>query len=288
MHPAPTSLRGKSILVTGGSMGIGLECARASLAAKARVMICARGAGALAAAAAELGRDAPQGAVGTAVADVGDEASVDALFATFEERFGRCDGVIHAAGVYGPIGPMSEIDPTAWWDALRINLFGTFLVARAAARRMKAAGGGRIVLFAGGGASTPFPNYTAYASSKVAVVRFAETIAQELAPEVAVNCVAPGFVATRLHQQTLDAAGRAGGFLEKTRAELERGGVPASVGADAAAFLVSDAAAGITGKFVAAPYDGYRAWSEHLAELRETDVFTLRRILPRERGMDWQ
>jgi NAD(P)-dependent dehydrogenase (short-subunit alcohol dehydrogenase family) len=288
MQSAPTSLRGKSILVTGGSMGIGLECARTSLAAKARVMICARGADALAAAAAELGRDAPPGAVATAVADVGDEASVDALFATFEARFGRCDGVIHAAGIYGPIGPITEIDPAEWWDALRVNLLGTFLVARAAARRMKTAGGGRIVLFAGGGASAPFPNYTAYATSKVAVVRFTETIAQELGPEVEVNCVAPGFVVTRLHRQTLEAADRAGAFLEQTRAALEGGGVPAGVGAAAAAFLVSDAAAGISGKFVAAQYDGYGAWPEHLAELRETDVFTLRRILPRERGMDWQ
>jgi 3-oxoacyl-[acyl-carrier protein] reductase len=282
------NLREKSILVTGGSMGIGLACARAALAAGARVMLCARGASALAAAREDLARDADPEMVATARADVGDEASVDALFAAFEARFGRCDGVIHAAGVYGPIGPITEVDPTAWWDALRINLFGTFLVARAAARHMQRAGGGRIVLFSGGGASTPFPNYTAYASSKVAVVRFTETIAQELGPAIEVNCVGPGFVVTRLHEQTLAAAGLAGAFLDKTRAEMEKGGVPAEVGAAAAVFLVSAAAAGITGKFVAAPYDGYRAWPERLAELRDTDIFTLRRILPRERGMDWQ
>lgn len=288
MDTSVTSLRDKSIVVTGGSMGIGLACARAALAAGARVMLCARGADALAGARDELVREASPEMVATATVDVGDERSVDALFRAFEGRFGRCHGVIHAAGVYGPIGPITELDPAAWWDALRINLFGTFLVARAAAQRMQPAGGGRIVLFSGGGASTPFPNYTAYASSKVAVVRFTETIAQELGPAIEVNCVAPGFVVTRLHEQTLAAAGLAGGFLEKTRAEMEKGGVPAEVGAEAAVFLVSDAAAGITGKFVAAPYDGYRAWPERLAELRETDVFTLRRILPRERGMDWQ
>ncbi len=297
MDATELSLRGKSILVTGGSMGIGLECARACLTAGARVMIAARGTSALADAERELTANGTgeaiatygiREAIATTSTDVGDPAAVDALFAAFEGRFGRCDGVIHAAGVYGPIGPITEIDPAAWWDALRINLFGTLLVARAAARCMRASGGGRIVLFSGGGAATPFPNYTAYATSKVGVVRFTETIAQELAPEIEVNCVAPGFVATRLHEQTLQAAESAGAFLEKTRAELARGGVPAGVGAAAAAFLVSDAAKGITGKFVAAPYDGYREWPQHLEELRDTDIFTLRRILPRERGMDWQ
>jgi NAD(P)-dependent dehydrogenase (short-subunit alcohol dehydrogenase family) len=270
-------------------MGIGLECARTCLAAGARVLVCARGAGALAEAEQSLAQAAAPETIASAVADVSDAEAVDHLFDVFEQRFGRCHGVIHSAGVYGPIGAITELDPALWWDALRVNLFGTFLVARAAARRMKAAGGGRIALFAGGGAAAPFPNYTAYASSKVAVARLTETIAQELAPDVEVNCIAPGFVATRLHRQTLEAADRAGSaFLQKTRAELERGGVPASVGAAAAAFLVSESAAGITGKFVAAPYDAYLEWPSHLDELRDTDIFTLRRILPRERGMDWQ
>jgi NAD(P)-dependent dehydrogenase (short-subunit alcohol dehydrogenase family) len=270
-------------------MGIGLEAARTCCRAGANVMICARGAEALNVAQAELRAAFGSREVATAVADVGDPGDVDALFASFERRFGPCNGVIHAAGVYGPIGCITEIAPDVWWDALRINLFGSFVVARAAAQAMRRSNGGRIVLLSGGGAATPFPNYTAYASSKAAVVRLTETIAIELAPDIEVNCVGPGFVATRLHQQTLDAGERAGGaFLEKTQSELRSGGVPASVGAEAAAFLVSDAAKGITGKFVAAPYDGYRAWPEHLDELRRTDVFTLRRIIPRERGMDWQ
>jgi 3-oxoacyl-[acyl-carrier protein] reductase len=284
-----TDLRGKSILVTGGSMGIGFETARLCASYGANVMICARGAEAVDQARAELVESATDSDIASAVCDVGDEPQVTDLFAAFSQRFGRCDGVIHAAGVYGPIGPIVDIEPAAWWEALRINLFGTFLVARAAATAMNASGGGRIALFSGGGASTPFPNYTAYASSKVAVVRFAETIAQELGPTIEVNCIAPGFVATRLHDQTLAAgAEAAGAFLEKTQAALASGAVPATVGAEAAAFLVSDAARGITGKFVAAPYDDYRAWPTRLEALEGSDLFTLRRIVPRERGLDWQ
>jgi len=270
-------------------MGIGFESARRCIAYGANVMICARGAAALDDAVAKLVAENSSGDVASVSADVGEEGQVDGLLAAFTERFGRCDGVIHAAGVYGPIGPIVDVEPGAWWDALRVNLFGTFLVARAAAKRMRHHGGGRMVLFAGGGASTPFPNYTAYASSKVAVVRFAETIAEELAPAIEVNAIGPGFVATRLHEQTLTAGeAAAGAFLQKTKAALESGGVPATVGAEAAAFLVSDAAKGITGKFVAAPYDDYEAWPQRLEALAGSELFTLRRVLPRERGLDWQ
>jgi 3-oxoacyl-[acyl-carrier protein] reductase len=148
--------------------------------------------------------------------------------------------------------------------------------------------GGSIVLLAGGGAATPFPNYTAYACSKIALVRFAETVALELAVhQIRVNAVAPGFVATRLHEQTLLAGTLAGPFLEATRAELAKGGVPPSVAAKAIAFLLSDRAAEISGRFLAAPYDDWERWPEHLAEIQGSDLFTLRRIVPRDRGKAW-
>jgi 3-oxoacyl-[acyl-carrier protein] reductase len=184
-----------------------------------------------------------------------------------------------------------KVDPAAWFDAIRVNLFGTFQVAREACRRMiDRKTRGSIVLMSGGGAATPFPNYTAYACGKVAVVRFTETLAAEVAQHgIRVNCVAPGFVATRLHDQTLAAgAALAGGFVEKTKTELAKGGVPVSVPARAVAFLLSSNAAGITGRFVAAPYDGWAEWPSHLEAIAGSDVFTLRRIVPRDRGMDWQ
>ena len=103
------------------------------------------------------------------------------------------------------------------------------------------------------------------------------------------NALSPGFVVTRLHQQTLAAGERAGAeFLAKTRDQIRSGGVPAETAAGAAVFLVSDRSRGITGKFLAAPYDGWREWPAHLRELQSTDVFTLRRIGPKERGMQWQ
>jgi NAD(P)-dependent dehydrogenase (short-subunit alcohol dehydrogenase family) len=290
MSEVAIDLAGKNILVTGGSMGLGLAAAEACLKAKGRVVICARNSADIDQALAQFrgqGYDQVRGIA----ADVTQIEQVEAALDQVEAEFGALNALIHAAGVYGPIGNLTEVDPEAWFEAIRINLFGTFLMTRQSCLRLKQSGGGRIALFSGGGAATPFPNYTAYACGKVGVVRFTETIAQEMAAfNIEVNCIAPGFVITRLHQQTLEAGAQLAGenFFENTKAQIEKGGVPASVGGNAAAFLISDTVKGITGKFVAAPYDGWQAWAAHLEELRSSDIFTLRRILPKERGMDWQ
>jgi NAD(P)-dependent dehydrogenase (short-subunit alcohol dehydrogenase family) len=284
--PAPGLLATKTIVVTGGSMGLGLAAAKACFEAGANVFLCSR-----------HQRDLDQVLVSMAgpraaalETDVSQPQQVEALFAAAQARYGPVHGLIHCAAVLGPIGPLADTAPEEWFEALRINLFGSVLVAREAIRRMKNAGGGRLVLFSGGGAGYAFPNYSSYACAKVAVVRLVETLAQEvIAYGIEVNALAPGFVTTRLHQQTLGAGERAGAdYLQLTRRHLAKGGVAPELGARAAAFLVSDAARGITGKFVAAPYDDVQAWPGHLDELRSTDIFTLRRIVPKDRGMTWQ
>ena len=279
-------LAGRTVLVTGGSMGIGRACAEAAHAAGANIVIAARGEAALVQAADGLGGER----VLARTCDVSDEAQVDALFTAAHDRFGAVDGVVHAAAVIGPIGAAVDVAAAEWLDAVRVNLFGTFLVARAAARSMKARGRGKIVLLSGGGATAPFPHYSAYACSKAAVVRLAETLAAELAPDgIEVNALAPGFVATRMHEATLAAGVRAGeAYLQRTREQLAEGGVPATLAASAAVFLLSAASDGISGRLLAAPWDDWRSWSDRVAEIRSTDVFTLRRIVPRDRGMAWQ
>jgi NAD(P)-dependent dehydrogenase (short-subunit alcohol dehydrogenase family) len=283
-------LNGRNILVTGGSQGIGASAVVKALESGANVVFCARTATDVTAAEARYANDFGARRVAGIAADVSDPTSVEAALDAVRERFGALHGVIHAAAILGPIGNVLDVEPQAWLRTLEINLYGTFLVVRAAWRTMRRSGGGRIAVFSGGGAATPFPRYTAYACSKVGVVRFVESVAIEMAEDrVAINAIAPGFVATRMHRETL-AAGEAAGrdYLARTKADLEKGGVPAELGAEAACFFISDAAAGITGRFAAAPWDDWRGWPERLEELRGSDFFTLRRILPRDRGSDWQ
>jgi NAD(P)-dependent dehydrogenase (short-subunit alcohol dehydrogenase family) len=271
------------------------------------VVIAARGAETLVAAEARLSAEYGAERVRGVAADVGREGDVAALFRVAEGWMGGIDGVIHAAAVLGPIGPTAEVDPERWLETVRVNLFGSYLVSAAAARSMLGRieegagpahdaavtaelGRGSIVLLSGGGATSPFPRYTAYASSKVAVVRLAESLAEELAPAgIRVNALAPGFVATRMHAETLAAGARAGvDYLRRTAEELEEGGVPPELAGRAAVFLLSGESAGITGRLVSAPWDRWWEWPGRRAEIEGSDLFTLRRIVPRDRGGDWQ
>jgi NAD(P)-dependent dehydrogenase (short-subunit alcohol dehydrogenase family) len=271
-------LTGKSILVTGGSMGIGEAVARACLESGATVTICARGAAALAKATETFQAAGFGESIASVSIDVSKPPDVARAFDAAAARFGRIDGVVHAAAVLAPIGSILDVDPQAWLRTIEIDLYGSFLVTREACARMRERGG-RIVLLAGGGASTPYPNFTAYACSKVAVVRFAESVAQEMQPfGIEINALAPGLVATRMIEQTRDA-----GYGSPNVPVVEP-----EIAARAAAFLLSEAASGITGKFVAPNYDDYARWPEHIAELKSTDAFTLRRIVPKDRGMQWQ
>ena len=266
-----------------------MACAEELLHAGARVIICARGDGALKEAEAKL-RAIPGAAIRAVRGDVTSLTDVEQVLDA-ACALGGLDGLVHCAAVVGPIGPAVRVDPAVWWEAVRINLFGTFLMASATCQRMiSRRTPGSLVLMSGGGAATPFPRYTAYASAKVGVVRFAETLALEVAEHgIRVNCVAPGFVATRLHEQTLAAgAEAAGSYLETTIGRLNGGAVPASVAARTVAFLLSPQSQGISGRFVAAPHDGWDAWPGRLEQIRGSDLFTLRRIVPRDRGMDWQ
>jgi NAD(P)-dependent dehydrogenase (short-subunit alcohol dehydrogenase family) len=289
-------LAGHVVLVTGGSTGIGCACAEAALAAGASVVIAARGESDLeqarqrleATRAAAAGGATPR--VLAVPCDVSDAAAVHALIERVDGELGGVNGLVHAAAVIGPIGTVLDVDPDAWLDTIRINLFGTFLVARAAASSMRLRGGGRIVLLSGGGGTSAFPNFSAYGCSKAGVVRLAETLATELAAsDIEVNALAPGFVATRIHDATLQAGTRAGAeYLQRTRDQLAQGGVPAGLAAAAAVFLLSPHSAGITGRLLAVPWDDYRQWPGHLPEIRDSDLFQLRRIVPRDRGAAWQ
>lgn len=282
------TLHGKNVLVTGGSRGIGREIARACLAEGARVLICSRSADAVDATVIALAEHAV-GRIDGVPCDVTLRDDLERALDRLESVFGPITTLIHAAGVLGPIGLSTEIDANVWFESIRVNLFGTFLTAQQACARMAKSGGGRVVLLSGGGAATPFARYSAYASAKAGVVRLAENLAIEMASlGIEVNALAPGMVATGIHEATL-AAGEAAGvdYLERTRRMLAEGGFPVERAAAAAAFLASDAAAGITGRLVSAVWDDWARLAERAAEMGE-DLFTLRRIVPRDRGMDWQ
>jgi NAD(P)-dependent dehydrogenase (short-subunit alcohol dehydrogenase family) len=265
-------LQDKRVLVTGGSMGIGLEVSRELARRGASVVIGARGADAVEAAVSALDGDGHQSLRLDVASETDWRRAIEAI-----DAHGPLHGLVAAAGVLGPIGRLEDLDPDDLVAAIRINLVGTMLALHHALPRLRRSGG-RAVTFSGGGATSPLPRYDSYAVSKAAVVRLTENVAAE--QDVEVNAVAPGFVATRMHEGTLAAGAEAAGaeYHARTRTQLEAGGFPARVAAELVCFLLSDEAAGISGRLLSAQWDPWRE-PEFQDRLRaDPELATLRRI----------
>jgi len=264
------------VLVTGGSLGIGREIARAFCQQGDRVVVTARGAEDLQAAVEDLA--GAGGSVESAVCDVTDDRAVGALLENLLERYGRVDVLVNNAGIYGPIGPLVDNDIESWCQTVEINLLGLIRITKSVLPQMIARGSGAIINLSGGGATGPKPGYSAYAASKTAVVRLTEVLAHELASSgIRVNAIAPGFVATRLHDQTL-AAGPMAPDRDKVAEKLQGGGDDPRRAAELAVFLASDRAAGVSGRLISAIWDDWADLAGRSDQLAGSDLYTLRRI----------
>jgi NAD(P)-dependent dehydrogenase (short-subunit alcohol dehydrogenase family) len=284
-------LENRSAIVTGASVGLGFEIAKRYLEAGASVAICARDEALLEKATAELKGLAGDGQTVLALpADVSDARDVQALVEAALREFGRLDILVNNAGVAGPSGAVETIDWQEWMRVIAVNLLGPVLMCRAVVPHFKRVNGGKIVQLSGGGATTPLPFQSAYAVSKAAVIRFVETLAEETRPHrIDVNAIAPGALNTRMLDQFIAAGPEAIGaaFHERSLRQKARGGEPLGKGADLAVFLGSPLSDGITGKLISAVWDPWTELPSHLDELNGTDVYTLRRIVPKDRSMTW-
>ncbi len=275
-------LRGRSCVVAGAGRGIGAEVARALAKQGANLVLAARTTSELEGVAADtktLGIEAC-----AVQADVSNYLDAERVVRTALDRYGRIDVLVDAAGVLGPIGLFWETDLEEWKHATDINLFGFLHLCHAAIPHMIAAGRGSIIGFSGGGAATPLPRFSAYGTSKAAVVRFVETIAEELRNTgIRVNAIAPGLVDTRLQDDVLAARESAGDQFVKIQQLRERGedAVDPAVPAALAVFLASDESSGLTGRLISAPHDEWDSWdADRLAAIMEMPWYTLRRLDP--------
>jgi len=282
-------LAGRRAVITGASQGLGREIAEAYLREGADVVLCARDERAIDETLALFRSTYPARVVAGRRTDVGVEAQIDELFALAETALGAVDTVVVNAGVYGPKGAIGEVDWDAWVSAIQINLIGAVYTCRRALPLLRAAGNGKVIILSGGGATRPLPNVSAYAASKAGVVRFGETLAEELRGEgIDVNMIAPGALNTRLLDEILAAGPEVVGadFYAQAERQAASGGTPLALGADLAVFLGSRESDGITGKLISAQWDPWQTFGAQKSRL-DGDVYTLRRIVPEDRGWSW-
>lgn len=225
-------LRDRTVIVTGASSGIGLAAARAFLAQGSRVVLHGHRH-------AERLRDLASDRAVAAAADLATERGCESLVRACLEAFGRVDVLVHGAGIWKR-APIREITAAELDETLRINLWSAFFLAREAARAMASGS----LLFVGSTAGLRGEAYHShYAATKGALVALTYSLAEELAPEIRVNLVAPGWVRTPMTEEAL----RQSGDRIAAQIPLRRIADPDDV-AGAILFLASDAARYVTGE----------------------------------------
>jgi 3-oxoacyl-[acyl-carrier protein] reductase len=239
-----TSLDGRTVVVTGGSKGIGKGIARVFARSGADVLVAARGGSTLAEAADDL-----RGEGGRVETVTGDVAKVDdcrAIASAAVDRFGGIDVLCANAGIF-PDKPFTELTEADIDAVLGCNLKGTMFMVQACLPALEASGRGRVVITSSiTGPITGYPGWSHYGASKAAQLGFLRTAAIELAPKkVTINAVMPGNIATEGLAEMGDD------YIRETEAVIPQhrlGGVE-DIGY-AALFFATDQAAYITGQTI--------------------------------------
>ena len=195
-------MKGKVVVITGASRGIGAAAVRAFAAAGASVVALARSESLVAELAAELGPDVM--ALGC---DVADWASVQAAINAVNARFGRIDVLVNNAGVIDPIARLTDADPATWGQSIDINLKGVFHGMKAVLPQMRAQGSGTIITVSSGAATNPLEGWSAYCAGKAGALMLTRAAHLEEGPNgIRILGLSPGTVATDM-QVKIKASG---------------------------------------------------------------------------------
>ena len=265
-------LSGQVAAVTGGGRGIGRAIAATLSAAGATTAVLARSA-------SEIDKTARMieqagGRARPFVVDVTDAVTVERTLAEIERSLGPVTLLVNNAAVPGPIGPFRETDPAEWWRTLDVNLRGVVLCCRAVLPGMIARREGRIINI--GSSALPVAYFSAYASSKAALVRFTETVAAEVKPHgVSMFAMGPGTVRTAMAEHSLRSSeGRK--WLPWFKRIFDQGlDVPAERPSRLVLELASGRADSLSGRFLSI-WDDLDSLLRNAKEIEERNLYSLR------------
>jgi NAD(P)-dependent dehydrogenase (short-subunit alcohol dehydrogenase family) len=247
-------LDGQVVLVTGGGRGIGAGIARELARAGARVAVAARSRDEVDAVAQEIDGLA-------VVADVSKLEDVEQMVDETEAALGPIDLLVANAGIGGPDGATWEVDPADWWRVLEVNVLGVHLCCRTVIRGMLDRGRGRIAITGSGAAYLPGARSTAYPTSKAAICRYGEILANELRDRIPVFVISPGLVQTEM---------TAGNFSD------DAPWTPPELAPRLVHVLASGRADVLAGRYIHAEHDDIEDLIDRAAEIESEDLNAIR------------
>lgn len=278
----------KFALITGGTRGLGKHLVEQFWLAGYSLGIIARKKPDIQSVIDGLPDRGTQTAKGLAC-DLASVAEVQSLLEVVKTAFPYLNVLVNNAALQGPIGPLEKNNLAAWQRTLQVNLIAPVALCQAVIPLMKKSNSASIINISGGGATGPRANFSAYATAKSGLVRFSETLAEELKGDsIRVNCIAPGPMRTEMLREVMDHLEDAGDKeVGLASGVFEGGGAPMTLASSLALFLAGDSGSCISGKLISAVWDNWQEWPQHVTELSKSDVYTLRRITGRDRGFEW-
>jgi len=278
----------KYILITGASKGLGNLLAKKMAHSGFDLCIVARNETLLRKFSAKLASETGRNIV-PIVCNLANSNAVLKLINTIKKDFTSLEAIINNAAIHGPIGPLWKNDWNLWEEVIQVNLLAPVALCHGLFPLIQKTKGS-ILNLSGGGATAPRANFSAYSTAKAGLVRFSETLAEEVKSlGVRVNCIAPGAMKTNLLSEVIKKGPQISGKNEYDFAKkiFTNDNTNINRVVDLVDFLITKKGSKITGKIISAIWDDWGIWPEHIDELLNSDAYTIRRITGRDRGFDW-
>lgn len=229
----------KFVLITGASKGLGKLLAQYLAHLGYNLCLISRNEVLLRKLTAKLSSETGRQVI-PIVCDLSDQKAVEKLIPNVKSLVPSLETLINNAAIHGPIGTVWENNWKLWQEVIQVNLLAPVFLCRACIPLMQETGGS-IINISGGGATSPRPNFSAYATAKAGLVRFSETLAAEVNHfGIRVNCISPGPMKTALLSEVVEQGENASGQKEFDLADevLKNGGTDMNRVADLIFFLI--------------------------------------------------
>ena len=281
-------LKNKVAIITGGSRGIGKAIAERFAQEGCNLMLASRTKSELEETAESLKKQFSVN-VNSYQTDIGNENEVTSMVLQTIQKFDKIDILVNNAAIIGPMGEISKINGQEFFNTLQNNIGGTVFCTKAVIPYMKSQKLGCIINLSGGGGLYPLPYYDAYSASKAAIVRLTENFALELDEfNINVTAISPGAVNTKMFDEQLKADKNSIG--EKNWQELQdrlsSGGAPIDKAPELALFIASQNRKEFNGRVISAIWDDWENISDQKEKIIDTDIFQMRRVIPKDREVD--
>ena len=284
------SLKNKNVIITGSTGGLGSELAFKYLNEGANLILIGRDQLKLNNLKSKLKKSTQHNQfIVTIKLDLSKLNSISKIIHKELKKISKIDILINCAAVQGPIGQSWENNFKDWEKSFNINFYSLMIMTNTILPYMLKNNSGSIINISGGGSTSSRPDFSSYAIAKTALVRYTEILADELSKtKIKVNAIAPGVMATKMIKQVIKFKKNITNIKEVVSAEkVLAEGDNKQKAIDLCIFLSKKESNGISGKLISAVWDPWRHLSRYKSHLANSDIYTLRRIIPEDRGLNW-